>query len=173
MCKMRHDSILLRLAGAAALLGAALRVAAAFPAVRLPGLAGEPLYFAVDLLLMLGLVGLFAGISRFRGWLGTLGFVGALAGFALVRTGARLGAIGAYERSSAILGLSLAVAGLALLGGKGLARYAGGAWIASLAVGLAGTALHMPVGFLVASLLFCLGFGLGGLILLRGGDKRG
>jgi hypothetical protein len=38
----------------------------------------------------------------------------------------------------------------------------------SLAVGLAGTLTHWPAGFVVASLLFCLGFGLGGLALLKG-----
>src|SRR4051794_17921644 len=106
---MPHDKTLLSLAGAAALAGAALRIAAAFPSVRIPYMGGETLYFAVALLLMLGLVGLFAGIGRFRSWLGVLGFAGALAGFALVRTGDRLGGGDAYQRSAAILGLALAV----------------------------------------------------------------
>lgn len=169
---MHREALLLRLAGLAALGGAGLRLAAAFPALRIPGLSGEALYFTVDLLLSLGLVGLFAGSSRFRTWLGALGFAGALAGFELVRTGARLGGPDAYQRGSAILGLGLAVAGLALVQGKGLTRYAGGAWLISLAVGLAGSALHWPAGFLVASLLFCLGFALGGVALLRGADYR-
>jgi hypothetical protein len=163
---MRHDTILLRFAGLSALTGASLRVAAAFPSLHIPVLSREALYFTIDLLLTLGLVGLFAGIARFRGWLGALGFVGAVAGFELIRTGARLGGAEAYQRSSAILALSLAVAGVALVRGPGLARYAGGAWIASFVVGLAGTALHWPPAFLAASLLFCAGFALGGLVLL-------
>ncbi len=163
---MRHDTILLRLAGVAALIGAGLRAAAAFPSVHIPVLSPEALYFTIDLLLTLGLVGLFAGIAAFRGWLGAVGFVGAVAGFELVRTGERLGGADAYQRSSAILGLALAVAGIALVRGSGLARYAGGAWIASFAVGLAGTALHWPAAFQAASLLFCAGFALGGLALL-------
>jgi hypothetical protein len=169
---MRREAILLRLAGLAALAGAGLRLAAAFPATRIPGLSGEPLYFTVDLLLSLGLVGLFAGSARFRTWLGVLGFAGALAGFELIRTGDRLGGPDAYQRGSAILGLGLAVAGLALAQGRGLTRYVGGAWLLSLAVGLAGSALHRPAGFLVASLFFCLGFALGGVALLRGADYR-
>jgi hypothetical protein len=169
---MSKDKTLLQLAGLACLIGAGLRAAGAFPALNLPGQGTEALYFAIDLLLTLGLVGLFVGVARLRTWLGVAGFAGALAGFELIRTGERLGGGDAYQRSSAILGLALAVAGLALVGGKGLSRYAGAAWLASLAVGLAGTALHWPLGFTAASLLFCLGFGLGGLVLLQGGERR-
>ena|SRR5258707_596296 len=167
---MSHDKILFRLAGLACLVGAGLRTAGAFPALHIPGQGTEANYFAVDLLLSLGLVGLFAGIARLRTWLGVVGFAGAIAGFELIRTGERLG--GGYQSSSAILGLALAVAGLALVGGKSPVRWAGAAWLASLAVGLAGTALHWPMGFTAASLLFCLGFGLGGLVLLQGGERR-
>ena len=170
---MSHDKILLRLAGLACLAGAGLRAAGAFPSLHIPGQGTEASYFAVDLLLSLGLVGLFAGISQFRGWLGVVGFAGALAGFELIRTGERLGGGDAYQRSSAILGLALAVCGLALIGGKGLVRLAGAAWLASLAVGLVGTVLHQAFGFTIASLLFCLGFALGGLVLLQGGPRRG
>ncbi len=163
---MRHDTVLLRLAGLSALTGAGLRIAAAFPSLHIRVLSTEALYLTIDLLLTLGLVGLFAGIAPFRGWLGALGFVGAVTGFELIRTGERLGGADAYQRSAAILALSLAVAGVALARGPGLARYAGGAWIGSFVVGLAGTALHWPPAFLAASLLFCAGFALGGLVLL-------
>lgn len=167
---MSHDKILLRLTGLACLAGAGLRAAGAFPALHIPGQGTEADYFAVDLLLSLGLVGLFCGIARFRSWLGVVGFAGALAGFELIRTGERLGPAGSYQTSAAILGLALAVCGLALAGGKGLPRWAGAAWLGSLAVGLAGTALHLALGFTIASLLFCLGFALGGLVLLQGGE---
>jgi hypothetical protein len=46
----------------------------AFPALKIPGFSGEALYFAIDLLLTLGLVGLFASLAPFRTWLGALGF---------------------------------------------------------------------------------------------------
>ena len=165
---MGLDNTFLRLAGVAALVGAALRLGTAIPSLAIHGLSGERLYFTIDLLLSLALVGLFAGVARFRGWLGGFGFVGALAGFELIRTGARLGGAEAYTRSAAILSLSLAVAGLALVQGKGLVRYAGAAWLASFVIGLAGTVLHRTEGFFIASLLFCLGFGLGGAALLAG-----
>ena len=169
---MGHDRRLLRLAGLAALAGAALRVVAAFPSAPVPGLTPEALYLSVDVLLMLGLVGLFAGVPRFRSVLGAVGFVGAVAGFMLVRTGERLGGTDAYQTAAAILAGALTVAGVALASGRGLIRWAGAAWIASFAVGLAGTLLHQEGAFLAASLLFCAGFGMGGVVLLRGGDGR-
>jgi hypothetical protein len=169
---MSRQTPLLQLAGVAALAGAGLRIGAAFPALKIPALNGELLYFTVDLLLTLGLVGLFAGLAGFRTWLGSLGFAGAIAGFELIRTGDRLGGAEAYQRGSAILALSLAIAGVALARSPGVGRYAGAAWIASLAVGLAGTVFHWAQGFQVASLLFCLGFGLGGAGLLFSGAGR-
>jgi hypothetical protein len=168
---MTRDAIALRLAGLSALAGAALRVAAAFPSLRIPLLPPESLYFLVDLLLSLALVGLLAVVGRFRTWLGLVGFVGALAGFELVRTGDRL-AGGGYQRGAAVLGVALAVAGLALLGGKGATRLMGAAWLASFAVGAVGQMMAWPVAFTAASLLFCAGFGLGGVVMLQGGDRR-
>ncbi|HEY0438181.1 MAG TPA: hypothetical protein VGC92_16185 [Phenylobacterium sp.] len=170
---MPQDKILLRLAGLACLVGAGLRAAGAFPSLHVPYQGTEALYFAVDLLLTLGLVGLFAGVARFRTWLGVVGFVGALAGFELIRTGARLGGGDAYQRNSAILGLALAVAGLALLGGKGVVRFVGVSWLTSIAVGLAGAALRLPMAFTAASLLFCAGFVFAGVVLLQGGEAGG
>ena len=167
---MRREAIFLRLAGLAALAGATLRIVAAVPGLQIPGLRQELHYFLVDLLLSLGLVGLFAGVPRFRTWLGVVGFVGALAGFELVRTGERLGGASAYQRSSALLGLGLAVAGLALIQGRGLTRYAGASWLVSLGIGLAGAALRWPPAFPAASMFFCLGFALGGAALLFGRD---
>ena len=169
---MRQDTLLVRLAGVAALAGAALRLSTAFPVVRIPGLGAEAVYFLIDLLLTIGLIGLVAGVARLRTWLGALGFVGALAGFELIRTGSRLAGPDAYQTSSAVLAFSLGVAGLALVQGKGLGRYAGAAWLASLAVGAGGAMLHWQPAFLVASVLFCAGFAIGGVLLLRGGDNR-
>ncbi|MBI1200535.1 MAG: hypothetical protein GC203_21960 [Phenylobacterium sp.] len=166
---MRQDTLLLRLAGACALLGALLRLNAAFPTVTIPRLSGETLYLTIDVLLMLGLIGLFAGLPKFRGWLGAAGFVGAILGFALIRTGARLPLPGdAYQTASAVLGLALAVAGAGLVPGGGVGRWVGVGWIASFVVGLAGVALHWPMGFTAASALFCTGFALGGAGLIGG-----
>jgi hypothetical protein len=166
---MRQDDLLLRLAGVAALAGAALRLNAAFPTVAIPRLSGEALWFTIDLLLMLGLIGLFTGLAKFRSWLGTVGFVGAVAGFALIRTGARLPLPGdGYQTASAVLAAALALAGLGLVLGGGAGRWIGAGWIAALVVGLAGTLLHWPTGLTAGSALLSASFALGGAILLAG-----
>lgn len=168
---MRND-ILLRLAGAAALAGAALRLNAAFPTLDIPLLSGEPLYFTIDLLLTLGLIGLFAGFASFRTWLGTLGFAGAIGGFLLIRTGERLLGASAYEVASGVLSGSLAVGGLALVLGGWLGRFVGAAWIGAFVVGLAGTLAHWSMGFTIASAAFCGAFALGGAGLIVGRGLR-
>jgi hypothetical protein len=166
---MRQDTLLLRLAGVAALAGALLRLNAAFPTVALPRLSGEALAFATDLLLALGLIGLFAGLPKFRNWLGAAGFVGAVAGFLLVRSGGRLALPGDDPRTaSAVLALSLAAAGASLLPGGGVGRWVGAGWIAALAAGLAGALLHWPMGASVGVALSCAAFALGGAALLGG-----
>ena len=168
---MTRDSLLVRLGGLAALAGAALRAATAFPRVHIPALGPQALYFTIDLLLTAGLVAIFCGVGRMRTWLGALGGLGALAGLLLIRTGDRLGGADGYQRGAAVLALGLALAGLAMLGGKGLTRFAGVAWLASFAVGAAGAMLRWPLGFTVASLLFCAGFALAGVVAVRGGEQ--
>jgi hypothetical protein len=169
---MRHDADFLRLAGLAALAAAALRLTAINPQLAIPGLRGETLYFAVDLLITLGLLGMFCGITRFRTLAGAAGFVGALAGVALIRTGERLGGEDAYQRAGLVLIVSLAVAGWSLAARRGLIRYVGLAWLASPVVGALGQALRLPVAQNLAVILFCLGLGLGGVVLTRGGDRQ-
>jgi hypothetical protein len=166
---MRHDTLLLRLAGACAILGAALRLNAAFPTVTIPRLSREGLEFAIDALLVLGLMGLFAGFQRFRTWAAAVGFVGAVLAILLSRTGGRLPLPGGSHHTAAtVLALSLAVAGAGLFPGGGVARWMGVGWIAAFAVGLAATLLHWPPGAVAAIALTCAAFALGGAGLLGG-----
>ena len=166
---MRHDTLLLRLAGGCAILGAALRLNVAFPTVSVPNLSREALEFAIDALLALGLVGLFAGFQRFRTWAAAAGFVGALLGILLIRTGGRLPLPGGSGQTAAtVLALSLAVAGAGLVPGGGVARWMGVGWIAAFALGLAGTLLHWPTGAVAAVALTCAAFALGGAGLVGG-----
>jgi hypothetical protein len=164
---MSEDRALLRLGGAAAIVGGILRLAAAWPDLPLSPAGREMLYFLVDLVLVLGLIGLFGGLPRFRSWLGWMGFVGAVAGFLMVRTGDRLAGPGSYMIAASVVAAALALAGLSLITAKGLVRYTGAAWIASFLVAMGGVIVKAPGSFLVASLLFCLGFILGGVALVR------
>ncbi len=165
---MPFDITLVRCAGVAALVGALLRALAAWPALPLSDTGMQLLYLVIDFLLTLGLVGAFVEMTRLRTWLGTLGFLGAMGGFLLIRTGDQLGGEGGYARATSVLALALAMVGLVLLvRERGVARLAGLAWIASLATGLVGSFGGVSWGFLAASLLFCLGFALAGLRLIR------
>ena len=165
---MPSDLTLIRCAGAAALAGALLRALAAWPALPLSDTGMQALYLVIDFLLTLGLVGAFVEMDGLRTWLGTLGFLGALGGILLVRTGDQLGGEGGYARATSVLALALGMVGLVLLiRERGFARLAGLAWIASLGTGLAGSFGEVSWGFLAASLLFCLGFALAGVSLIR------
>jgi len=158
------DILLYRAAGVSAIAAALLHI---------PGLdtaVGESrvqmLYFIIDVFLTFAVFGMFAAWPRFRTALGTLGFVGAIAALLIIRTGPRLaGGAEVYDAGATIFTISLALASLSLVREQGLMRYAAIAWIGSLVVGLAGKAL--PVIFLGAIILFCIGFLLGGVALLR------
>ncbi len=158
------DIWLYRAAGLAAIAAALLHI---------PGLdtvAGESrvqmLYFIIDVFLTFALIGMFAAWPRFRTVLGALGFAGAIVALLIIRTGPRLaGGAEVYTSGATVFTISMALASLSLLREQGLVRYAAIAWIGSLVVGLAGKAL--PAIFPGAIILFCIGFLLGGVALLR------
>ena len=156
-----------RLAGLCAIGGAILRIIAAAPSFRLSGQSAESLYLTIDGLLLIGLLGVFSASDRLRRGVGVVGFVISVAGFLLIRTGARVGALGEFQTAAAVLALGLAVLGGAALLERGLLRWMGAAWTASLVAGLAGAAAQVAASLLIAVLLFCLGFGLAGVSLLR------
>lgn len=157
------------LAGLAAILGAVLRLGATIPELPLAEAGREGLYLTVDVLLILGLFGLISSVTAVRTWLGVAGFGLGISGFAIIRTGARLAGPDTYQIGSGLLGLGLTLIGVALLRTHGPLRLAGIAWISSFAVGLAGAGLGSPLGFLTASLLFCLGFMASGMAMVRPG----
>lgn len=160
---MMLDRTVFRLAALAALFGVVLRLVAALPLFPTGQVATEWLYMTIDYLLLLGLSGVLAREPRLRNPIGISGFVIATAGIFLIRTGLRVGPAGAYQNAAAVFSIGLALIGVATLRTEPLLRSAGFAWLASLLVGA--TAANLPGGFLVASLLFCLGFALAGIWL--------
>ena len=159
-----NDKLLLRAAGACAILAALLHI---------PGLdaaAGDQgkqvLYVAIDVALTFALIGMFVAWPRFRTTLGALGFVGAIVALLVIRTGQRLApGVDVYMLGSSVFTISLAIASLSLMREAGLVRYAAFAWIATLVVGLIG--LAVPAISVAAIILFCIGFVLGGVALIR------
>jgi len=164
---MASDRNLFRAAGVAAGAGALLRLATAAPGVFRGEEPSERAYLCVDLLTLLSLFALFASQDRLRRGVGPWGFGIAVLGLILIRTGTRIGAFSTYEFGAAVLALGLALMGAMMIRSGRWATATGGAWIASLVVGLLGAALHAQAGFLAASILFALGLGLAAVVLLK------
>jgi hypothetical protein len=159
-----RDQLLRRIAGFCAIAAALLHI----PGLDdlLSDIAKQQLYLVIDVLLMFALIGLFVSFAQFRTIAGVLGFAGAVIALLIIRTGPRLtGGAEVYTFGATLFTISLALASLSLLRAQGLLRYAAFAWIGSLVVGLLGKAL--PTIFPGAIILFCVGFVLAGLELVR------
>lgn len=160
----------LRLAGVAAIAGAAVDILA--PLAIYPRLV-EPwphlVYVIIDLLLLFGMLGARALTARTTGPLALAGFVLAVFGVMLVRTSsAEIFGEASYLIASSIWSVGMVVWGLDLLRVKGQLRTAAGLWIAALAIGLVGLALkdHGPIAHL-AKLSFIVGFVAVGVDLIK------
>lgn len=159
----------LRLAGVATLAGAAIDVVAPFAIY--PGLS-QPwphlVYVIIDLLLVIGMLGLRAATVRSTGVLALTGFVLALLGVMLVRTSeARIFGEASYMIASSAWSIGMVLWSVDLLKAKTF-RLAAALWIAALIVGLAG--LVIKDGGMIAHLAkwaFMGGFAVVGLELLR------
>ncbi|MET3663726.1 hypothetical protein [Caulobacter sp. 1776] len=165
---MERRSVL-RLAGAATLIGAAVDIVAPF--LIYPRLV-EPqphlVYVAIDLLLLFGMLGVRSATARSTGTLALAGLAIAVLGVMLVRTAsAKIFGEASYVIASSVWSIGMVVWAVDLLRAKVL-RVAAGLWIAALVIGLAGVALkdHGPVAH-VAKMSFILGFIAAGVGLIR------
>lgn len=163
---MKTRSVL-RLAGASAALGGALRVAAAFiPPAQTPEL--ELLYFVIDAALLLGLIGIYASDHERMGWFGLIGFVIAAIGQAsIVGPDDAYHGINTYEAGVAAIAIGLAVMSVAMLVSGRFPRFIPALWIGSLLAGLSSSILPIAAApaFLVAGLLFAAAFLAAGIYL--------
>ena len=158
----------LRLAGVAAALGGALRVAASFIPPEPDSAALELLYFIIDVSLLFGLIGVYAAECERLGWLGLIGFAIALTGLAsIVGPDSDVVGINIYATATAVIGIGLAVMSVAMLLFGGLPRWIPALWIGSLLAGIAASVLPVrpQASFLVAGILFALGFLGAGVVL--------
>lgn len=161
------DRSLIRFAGAAAVLGGAMRIATAFVPWA-PGVAWlEVVAFAIDVLLLFGLIGVYLVHRAALGWAGLGAFVLAEIGIAsIVGPDTIAFGIDTYIAGVHAISVGLAVLGVALLAAR-VEMLAAVCWIASLAAGLAAGFLGQgAAGFLIGGVLFGLGFVAAGLALL-------
>lgn len=159
------DRSLARAIGFAALAGGLLRIANSFTGAWVgEGVLGI-VYFVEDLLLLLGLLGIYLPQRRMLGIVGLVGFVLGVIGLFTIRSASLFGPAG-YQ-----LGAAELLIGLSIMGVRQLAagqRAAPSLFLASLALGLLSLvpALARPCA-LLAAITFGLGFALAGLRLLR------
>lgn len=165
---MRHR-IVLRLAGVATLVGAVVDIVAPF--LIYPRLV-EPqphlVYVAIDLLLMIGMLGVWSASQARASVLGLIGFVLGLLAVMLVRTSsAKIFGEASYMIASSLWSIGMVVWAIDLLRAKAF-RVSAGLWIAALVIGLVGVALkdHGPVAH-VAKISFIAGFVCAGIHLIR------
>ncbi|MFM9863370.1 MAG: hypothetical protein ACKVRO_07160 [Micropepsaceae bacterium] len=165
------DRSLIRLAGAAAVLGGAMRIATAFVPWA-PGVAWlEAVAFAIDVLLLFGLMGVYLAHRAALGWAGLAAFVLAEIGIASI-VGPDTAAFGidTYLAGVHAISVGLSVLGLVMLSAR-IEMLAATSWVASLVIGLsAGLIGQGAAGFLIGGILFALGFVSAGLGLLLPGD---
>lgn len=163
------EQSLFRVLGGAAVLGGALRIAAAFVPWEQNVAWLEALYFVIDVALLFGLMGVYFA-ERAR--LGVAGF----AAFALAETGIAVivGPDGAafgldvYQLGVLAIAIGLAVLGIVILMARAGSAIAASCWIGSLLVGVGATLANEPeAGFVAGGVLFGLGFVAAGAALMR------
>jgi len=165
-------SLLLRMCAKAAVVGGALRVADAFltgtKAVGVQQIA----YFVTDLMLLLGLCGVYFARRKTLGRVGLLGFVASVTGLLIVRSSG----LNVFGPSSYLVGATVTLLGVVAMGSVLLVRGAfpklGPAlWIASFAVGLIGLLTGMMWAVVLAGMIFGVGFAVVGVNLLQEGPQ--
>lgn len=153
---------LIRLGGLAAMLAGLLRAIASFiPASTSPPSAKvELFYLLIDLLILFGLIGIYAHQHRKVRVTGFLGFLLAVSGTALiVGPDGKLGEVEIYVVGSMLITFGLTLFSVASLKAKSLSPVAPLLWLLSTVVGVGGFILKGPaLTLVIAGLAFGLGF---------------
>jgi hypothetical protein len=160
---------LYRLSGAAALAGGLLRMVSAIPFTR-DAVTLEWLYTAIDILLLLGLMGLYLARAEKLGFLGLASFAVAVASLSFIGgPDADPFGFSTYEQGATALAIAMVGLSLAWLraGERPLAPPL--CWFGSvIAVGVLSFVPPLSqYGFMAAGMLFGAGFALAGIPLLR------
>jgi hypothetical protein len=166
---------LYRLAGAAAILGGGLRIVSAFP-LPLDATGQEALWNVTDILLTLGLIGVYLDRAQRLGFLGFVSFVLAIAALSFIGgPDADPFGFSTYEQGAATLLIALLALSIAWFRAGERPIWAPLSWFASaMAVG-ALSALPPPWpahGFMLAGIFFGAGFCAAGWSLVRAPEVR-
>jgi hypothetical protein len=156
---------LIRLGGRAALLAGVLRTGASFIPSTPPGVALELFYLVIDVLLLLGLLGIYAYQHEEVGVVGLLGFLLALIGTAIiVGPDGALGGVEMYVVGSLLISIGLTLLALGSWKAQRLPRAVPVLWVLSTVVGIGGfLAGGLALTYLIAGALFGLAFIIAGV----------
>ena len=129
----------------------------------------ELLYLAIDLLLLVASVAVYAYVRERSGWMGLVGFVLALAGTgSIVGPDGSLGGVDMYVAGATTLSIGLAVLSVGAWRGAALPRAVCVLWIGSTLIGVGGYVVRGPgVWLTLAGLAFGVGILLAGLRMWR------
>lgn len=161
---------LLRLAGASALLAGVLRTLASFiPGGDAPGTGLEILYMTIDVLLVFGLLGIYACQYDRAGVPGLFGFVLALTGTAsIVGPDGKLGEVDLYAAGALLIAVGLVILAAGTWKARRLPPAVPALWVVSTVVGVGGFAVgNPPIAFMISGVAFGLAFALAGWSLIR------
>lgn len=158
---MGTDSAL-KLGGAAAILGGALRVVDSFTGNMFTAHTLDVLYFVNDVLLMFGLIAWYAARAARLGAAGLIGFAVAVTGVLVIRS------VQVFHPKGYMLGSAMFLLGLVIMNAPMLARRepAVWLWIAATLVAVVAYLASGPMA-VVAGVLFGLGFMAAGAALWR------
>jgi len=159
---------LFRLAAAAAIAGGLLRIFVAFPLLSDP-VTLEWLYTGIDVLFLLGLIGIYLDRFERLGFLGLASFGVAVAALSFIG-GPDADPFGFNTYEQGALTLAIAMVGLSIAWVRGGEKPLGPAfgWFGSIVVVGAAQVLSLPqaYGFMAAGALFGAGFAWAGLDLM-------
>jgi hypothetical protein len=156
----------LKLGGAAAITGGALRVVDSFTGNMFTAHTLDILYFVNDVLLMFGLVAWYAARAGKLGAAGLIGFAIAVTGVLVIRS------VQVFHPKGYMLGSAMFLLGLVIMNLPALMRRDGPLtapwlWIAAAVVAIVAYLASGPMA-VVAGVLFGLGFMAAGAALWRG-----
>lgn len=163
------DVLLFRVLGVAAILGGGLRIASAFIPWTPEQAWLEALYFAIDVFLLFGLMGVYVAHRAQLGAAGLAAFVVAEAGIAsIVGPDGMAFGLDVYQLGVAAISLGLTALGVVMLIKRAGPPLAAGCWILSFLIGLGATLASQPeAGFVAGGVLFGSGFVVAGVALMR------
>lgn len=163
---------LFTLSGLAAVAGGLLRIAVAFPVIG-DEITLQWLYTGIDMLLTFGIIGIYLDRAKRLRFLGFTSFVIAVAALSFIGgPDADPFGFSTYEQGAVTLAIALVGLSIAWISAGERPIFAPLCWFASVvAAGALGLSpATEPYGFLVAGVLFGLGFVLAGYDLARRGS---